>query len=171
MPNLKDKIGFTDEGPAIASPAEENRLREFVNLKLAARGYSIVGDEADYPFLDLGRSLIASFQEKTRLLSDYLCPADAYIDGFLRDYLGSEIIAEVFPETPHLLPVGALVMDPSNANTLYLGLGDAFDGTDIAVLELDDLRAAGPFKRLSAQPGQIATVLAHSPGSRPSRCS
>ncbi|MEO8617501.1 MAG: hypothetical protein ABI600_20390 [Luteolibacter sp.] len=111
MPNLKDKIGFTDEGPAIASPAEENRLREFVNLKLAARGYSIVGDEADYPFLDLGRSLIASFQEKTRLLSDYLCPADAYIDNFLHDYLGSEIMAEVFPDTPHLLPIGALVME------------------------------------------------------------
>jgi len=111
MPNLKDKIGFTDAGPAIASSDEENRLREFVNLKLAARGYSIVGNEADYPFLDLGRSLIASFQEKTRLLSDYLCPADAYIDNFLRDYLGNEIIAEVFPETPHLLPVGALVME------------------------------------------------------------
>ena len=111
MPNLKDKIGFTNEGPAIASPAEENRLREFVNLKLAARGYSIVGDEADYPFLDLGRSLIASFQEKTRLLSDYLCPADAYIDNFLHDYLGSEIITEVFPNTPHLLPTGALVVE------------------------------------------------------------
>jgi phosphoenolpyruvate carboxykinase (diphosphate) len=64
MPNLKDKIGFTSQGPAIASPDEENRLREFVNLKLAARGYQIVGDEEDYPFLDLGRSLIANFQEK-----------------------------------------------------------------------------------------------------------
>ena len=52
MPNLKDKIGFTENGPALASPAEENRLREFVNLKLAARGYAIVGDETDYPFLD-----------------------------------------------------------------------------------------------------------------------
>jgi hypothetical protein len=111
MPNLKDKIGFTAEGPAIASPAEENRLREFVNLKLAARGYPIVGNEADYPFLDLGRSLIASFQEKTRLLSDYLCPADADIEAFLRDYLGDEIVAGVFADTPHLLPVGALVME------------------------------------------------------------
>ncbi|MEX1115106.1 MAG: hypothetical protein WEB53_07645 [Akkermansiaceae bacterium] len=111
MPHLKDKIGFTAEGLAIASPAEENRLREFVNLKLAARGYPIVGNEADYPFLDLGRSLIASFQEKTRLLSDYLCPADAHIENFLRDYLGSEIIAEVFADTPHLLPISALVME------------------------------------------------------------
>lgn len=111
MPNLKDKIGFTKEGPAIASPAEENRLREFVNLKLAARGYPIVGNETDYPFLDLGRALIASFQEKTRLLSDYLCPADASIDQFIRDYLGAEILSEVFPNTPHLLPLGALIME------------------------------------------------------------
>ncbi len=111
MPNLKDKIGFTANGPAIASPAEENRLREFVNLKLAARGYPIVGDEADYPFLDLGRSLIANFQEKSRLLSDYLCPADASIDAFLRDYLGSEIVAEVFPDAGHLLPSAPLIME------------------------------------------------------------
>ncbi len=111
MPNLKDRIGFTATGPAVASPAEDNRLREFVNLKLAARGYPIVGDEADYPFLDLGRSLIASFQEKTRLLSDYLCPADSSIDAFLRNYLGAEIVAEVFPERQHLLPVGPLIME------------------------------------------------------------
>lgn len=65
MPHLKDQIGFSPQGPAIASAEEENRLREFVNLKLASRGYPIVGNEADYPFLDLGRSLIASFQEKT----------------------------------------------------------------------------------------------------------
>ncbi len=111
MPNLKDKIGFTENGPAIASPAEENRLREFVNLKLAARGYPIVGNEADFPFLDLGRSLIANFQEKSRLLADYLCPADASIDAYLRDYLGAEIIAEVFPNGSHLLPVNPFIME------------------------------------------------------------
>ncbi len=111
MPHLKDQIGFTLNGPAIASPDEVNRLREFVNLKLAARGYPIVGDESDYPFLDLGRSLIANFQEKTRLLSDYLCPVDASIDAFLRDYLGEEIIEDVFPEHDHLLPAAALVVE------------------------------------------------------------
>lgn len=111
MPNLKDQIGFTQNGPAIASPDEENRLREFVNLKLAARGHTIVGNEEDYPFLDLGRSLIANFQEKTRLLSDYLCPVDASIDAYLREYLGEEIVSEVFPEGKHLVPIGALVTE------------------------------------------------------------
>ncbi len=111
MPHPKDQIGFSQNGSAIASPDEENRLREFVNLKLAARGYAIVGDEEDYPFLDLGRSLIANFQEKTRLLSDYLCPVDASIDAFLRDYLGEEIVAEVFADMKHLLPAAALVVE------------------------------------------------------------
>ena len=111
MPHLKDQIGFTQNGPAIASPDEENRLREFVNLKLAARGYAIVGNEEDYPFLDLGRSLIANFQEKTRLLSDYLCPVDASIDAYLQSYLGPEIVAEVFPDRKHLVPLGALVTE------------------------------------------------------------
>ncbi len=103
MPQLKDTIGFTENGPALASPDEVQRLHEFVNLKLAARGHQIVGDEEDYPFLDLGRSLIASFQEKTRLLSDHLCPVDQAIHDYLEKILGKS-------ETP-LVPAGALVLE------------------------------------------------------------
>ncbi|MFM7180390.1 MAG: hypothetical protein ACKO2G_02845 [Verrucomicrobiales bacterium] len=36
--------------------------------------------------------MIANFQEKTRLLADHLCPADAAIDGFLHDYLGADLV-------------------------------------------------------------------------------
>ncbi|HUF63326.1 MAG TPA: hypothetical protein VMN36_14720 [Verrucomicrobiales bacterium] len=113
MPDLRDQIGFTAEGkPAIASPAEVTRLREFVNLKLAARGHAIVGDERDFPFLDLGRSLLAKFQEQSRLLADHLCPADAATDAFLRDYLGEELIAEVFPDpAAALVPASAIVLE------------------------------------------------------------
>ncbi len=113
MFDLRDQIGFTAEGkPAIASPAEEIRLREFVNLKLAARGHAIVGDERDYPFLDLGRSLLAKFQEQSRLLADHLCPADAATDAFLRDYLGRELLAEVFPDPDApLVPASAFVLE------------------------------------------------------------
>ena len=109
--HLKDTIGFTKTGPALASPEEESRLREFVNLKLAARGFDVVGDEEDHPFLSLGRALIANFQEKTRLLSDYLCPVDAAFDSFLRDYLGEEIITRTFPDGSPLLPTSSLIME------------------------------------------------------------
>lgn len=111
MPSLKDQIGFTENGPALASPYEEKRLREYVNLKLAARGFQVVGDDKEHPFLDLGRSLIANFQEKTRLLSDYLCPVDAAIDGFLRDYLGEDLVTETFPDGRPLVPADALIME------------------------------------------------------------
>ncbi len=111
MPNLKDQIGFTQNGPALASKEEENRLREYVNLKLAARGFEIVGDESNHEFLDLGRSLIANFQEKTRLLSNYLCPADAYVDAYLRSYLGDDLVNETFPDGRPLVPADALIME------------------------------------------------------------
>ncbi|MFM7180391.1 MAG: hypothetical protein ACKO2G_02850 [Verrucomicrobiales bacterium] len=50
MPNLKDQIGFADGRAIIASEEEENRLREFVNLKLAARGHAIVETRKTTPF-------------------------------------------------------------------------------------------------------------------------
>ncbi|MBK1882538.1 hypothetical protein JIN85_08930 [Luteolibacter pohnpeiensis] len=110
MKNLKDQIGFSGNS-SVADSNDESRLREFVNLKLASRGYPIVGNESDYPFLDLGRSLIASFQEKTRLLSDYLCPADHTIDQFLRSYLGDDLVTEVFHDVKHLLPDSPLIAE------------------------------------------------------------
>lgn len=36
------------------------------------------------------------------------------------------------------LSIGWLAMDPSNANTLYLGLGDPFDGTGIGLVKSTD---------------------------------
>lgn len=41
-------------------------------------------------------------------------------------------------ETLGSLSVGALEMDPNNANTLYLGLGDPFDGTGIGLVKSTD---------------------------------
>ncbi len=109
--NLKDTIGFSPESSERSRAHEHGRLLEFVNLKLAARGHSIVGDEADYPFLDLGRSLLAKFQEQTRLLSDHLSPADTAIDAFLRRYLGDELVAETFSSDRPLVPSEALVLE------------------------------------------------------------
>ncbi len=93
----------------MASTEEEARLREFVNLKLAAKGFSVVDTEKDFPFLTLGRSLLAKFQEQSRLLSEYLCPADTAISDFLRSYLGN-IADEEFGEDT-LVPGDAIVLE------------------------------------------------------------
>jgi len=63
MHTVKDRIGFIAQGPATSTAVEENRLREFVNLKLAARGYPIVGKEEDFPFLALWKRHIAYLKE------------------------------------------------------------------------------------------------------------
>ena len=104
-----EALGFSDKGVA-PTAGEMDRVREYVNLKLAARGLPIVGDASDYPFLEMGRSLIANFQERMRLLSDYLSPADHHVQEFLIDYLGEDG-AEVFAEGDPLLPSGALVLE------------------------------------------------------------
>ena len=74
----KEKLGlgntYDSNDPSTKS------LKDYINLKLAARGFEIVGNERDYPFLEMGRSLLANFRERFRLLSDYLCPADKRIN-------------------------------------------------------------------------------------------
>ena len=107
--NQADAIGFANGRAVMASPDEENRLREFVNLKLASRGYSIVGNESDYPFLNLGRSLLAKFQEQARLLAEHLCPADEAVNQFLRSYLG--VIADDEFGNENLVPQDALILE------------------------------------------------------------
>lgn len=78
----KERLGL---GNSYASDDPSAKaLRDYINLKLASRGFQIVGDEKDYPFLQMGRSLLANFRERVRLLSDHLSPADARIDRFLR---------------------------------------------------------------------------------------
>lgn len=107
--DYRESLGFT-RGATTPSAEQVNRVREYVNLKLAARGLPIVGDPGDFPFLEMGRSLIANFQERVRLLSDHLCPADQHIQDFLVDYLGEDTNG-VFAEGDSFLPSGALVLE------------------------------------------------------------
>ncbi len=94
-------------GPKANNSLEEReRLIEFINIKLASRGFPIFGDKKDYPYLNLNHSLIAGYQEKNRLLNDYLCPADKRIHDFLTSYLSGI----VHPEEP-LLPQNSLILE------------------------------------------------------------
>jgi len=65
----------------------KDKMLEFINLKFAAKGLPIYGEAADYPFLEMGKSLLASVREKNRLLSEHLCPVDQRIQDFLSGYL------------------------------------------------------------------------------------
>lgn len=85
---------------------DDRILIEYINLKLAAMGCPIFGQPEHFPFIALSKSLLASYQEQMRLLSDYLCPADRRIQNFLYDYIG-----EVDMEKPFRLPARTFVLD------------------------------------------------------------
>jgi hypothetical protein len=80
--NLKKSIGFP---PSAAS--SDQKLIEYINLKLAFLGCPTVGGAADSHSGEMIASLLAHQHETSRLLADYLCPADQRIQNFLDEYL------------------------------------------------------------------------------------
>ncbi len=88
------------------SKEEYERVLEYANVKLAFRGCPVHGSEEDYPFLNMGKSLLANFQEKNRLLTDYLCPADQRIQNFLDRYF-----SDVDMDSPVRVPTNSLILE------------------------------------------------------------
>lgn len=96
---LVERIGFDGSQPD-PGPRDDDRSRDYINLKFASRGLPIVGDEADFPFLEMGRSLILNFQERLRLLKSHRSPVDRHIVRWLDTYLADT--GEFGPEDPKL---------------------------------------------------------------------
>ena len=78
-------------------------LQRHINLRLADLGFTPVAVAGEPALDDSLLKYIAHNHEKDRLLSTYLCPADARLQGFLYEYL-DEVVA---PK----LPVKTLVLD------------------------------------------------------------
>jgi hypothetical protein len=111
--NMREKLGVAEQGQAAVDP---KLLIEYINLKLEALGLPIYGEEGDFRFISLTKSLISSYQEQSRLLSYYLCPADQRIQTFLHAYLEG-----VEPAVPVRLPGRTFVLDRHGlARTLSL---------------------------------------------------
>lgn len=97
---LEEKIGFKGT-QASPGPHIDTRSQEYLNLKLAARGLPIIGREEDFPFLEMGRSLILNFQERLRLLKSHRAPVDRHIIAWLDRYLaGTGVFAAGDPMLP-----------------------------------------------------------------------
>ena len=103
--------------PKTASYAhKEASLIEYVNLKLTSIGQPTFESVEDSHFSSLSKSLLASYQEKSRLLADYLPPCDRRVQSFITDYF-SDLDSG---ETPQL-PNNTLVLDRHGvARTLSL---------------------------------------------------
>lgn len=95
--NLKTRIGFDLETGE--NTYDEKGLTEYLNIKLRSKGFPIFGDEADYPFLQIGGSLLQSVAEKNRLLRKHLCAVDQRIQDYL-ERLFKDLDVEKRPWVP-----------------------------------------------------------------------
>ncbi|MCK6488580.1 MAG: hypothetical protein L6R48_09665 [Planctomycetes bacterium] len=101
--------------------ATADALRQYLELKLMANGLTPV---TNIGVLEVARDLMESYQEKNRVLSGYLCPADRRIQQFLDRHF-----ADVAPATGALqLPNQSFMLDkPGLARLLSLPAdGDQF---------------------------------------------
>ncbi|MFU8847612.1 MAG: hypothetical protein ACNA77_02695 [Opitutales bacterium] len=100
--DFKTQLGLDPETAAYAH--DEGALLDYVNLKLTSIGQPTFGEGSDV--FGLGKSLLASYQEKSRLLADYLPPCDQRVQAFLMEYFSDLDIEEI----PHL-PNDTLILD------------------------------------------------------------
>ena len=124
--DFKTQLGLDPETAAYAH--EESSLIDYVNLKLTSIGEPTYGEATDSDVFGLGKSLLASYQEKSRLLADYLPPCDQRMQSFLMEYFSDLPIEEI----PHL-PNETLILDRHGvARTLSVpAKGDHFSSDAI----------------------------------------
>ncbi|MCF6269084.1 MAG: hypothetical protein L3J41_05190 [Melioribacteraceae bacterium] len=96
--DYKRKFGYNNEGKSIS--LNRKRLIQFINLKLSSKGFPYYGEGKENKFLDIAQDLISDSQEKERLLSKYLSPADYRIQKFLNKYFSDVIDSEKI-KLPH----------------------------------------------------------------------
>jgi len=119
--DFKTQLGLDPD--TADSTYDHQSLLEYVNLKLTSIGQPVFGDLADSEFFGLSKSLLESYQEKSRLLADYLPPCDQRLQSFIADYFSDLDLSEM----PHL-PNNTLILDRHGvARTLSLpAKGDHF---------------------------------------------
>lgn len=75
------------QNPGSGTTLTPSQTTSYINVKLALLGCQPVRTGGDFESSDLVSAFAAQYQEKERLLGQYLCPADQRIQTFLYDYL------------------------------------------------------------------------------------
>ncbi|WP_269522440.1 hypothetical protein [Coraliomargarita parva] len=121
---FKSQLGLD---PETAAAVQDETLLEYVNLKLTSIGQPTYGDLSESKVYSLSQTLLASYQEKSRLLADYLPPCDKRIQDFLGNYF-SDLPIEEMPHLPNL----TLILDRHGvARTLSLPAKGDYFSSDI----------------------------------------
>lgn len=66
-----------------------------------------MGNDESNPFLEIGKSLLATVKAKDRLLGDYLCPVDQHVHTYLENFFSSQGIEVEGP----LLPTESFILE------------------------------------------------------------
>src|SRR4051812_20242402 len=78
---LRRTLGF----PALSGDAaaqQRKQITRYINLKLVALGYRAPMSQDNGELLEMCYDLVQNYQEKMRLLAEYLCPVDRRIQDF-----------------------------------------------------------------------------------------
>ena len=117
-------LGFDSELSPEQLHARRAELRQYVNLKLAAHGQPAADADGAADIVRIAHGLLANFNEKTRLLENYRCPADNRIERFLNRHFNDTLASGQALR----LPGRTLILDVHGlARTLSLPAeGDVF---------------------------------------------
>jgi hypothetical protein len=102
--NMEQSLGLGKSRPD--TEAERRRLQLYINLKLSSTGQPAAHAGDDEFIFSIAEDLLASYREKNRLLTGYLCPADQRIQHFIDEYL-----ADCGEDGKVRLPSNSIVLD------------------------------------------------------------
>lgn len=97
--NLKRDLGIG----VSKDPYPDPNLVRYINLKLAALGQPTGGTAAGGELDELLQTLLQRSRESSRLLANYLCPADWRIQKFLDEYLDGCVVHPKLPAQTFVL--------------------------------------------------------------------
>ncbi len=83
--DMQRALGLDANGHAVTG--NRRQLIRYINLRLAAMGYTVETDESNREFLSVAHDLLANHREQARLLTSHLCAADRRIQDFLDQML------------------------------------------------------------------------------------
>lgn len=95
--DFQRSLGFFEAGHDRV--AHRQKLIRYIQTKLAFLGVMPNENDGEKGFLSMASDLIENYQEKRRLLSSHLCPADQRIQNFVEGYL-AELNLEEVPRLP-----------------------------------------------------------------------
>lgn len=105
--DLSKTIGLLSDYSSEEVEEKRKRLQLYINLKLHSSGLPACESlDCNNDFFSVADDLLQSYREKSRLLSQYLCPVDQRIQDFLDDYLKDSGCDEIA-----VLPSNTLILD------------------------------------------------------------